>query len=155
SDSAHDLNGRAIGLPRISFSKRVAPILKRMPWPFLLLGLGIVLAIVAIYLRVFDVGGELPTFLLAALAMGSGLALIMRHSAHAEQHPPVDEPPPTMPHIYRERTCGIDPAVLLKLTKAVQALEERVKEKSWEMNQRTYQEALDKGQRLHKQGDLV
>src|SRR5262249_34758594 len=104
SDSAHDLNRRAVGMPRISFAKRVAPILKRLPWQLLLLILGIVLAIVAIYLKVFEIGFEVPTFVAAAAALIGGLAGLMWHGGREPNRVVADEePPPTAPHIYRER----------------------------------------------------
>ncbi len=141
-------------LPGRSLVTRLAPLVKRF-WPLILLFLGISLAMVAIYLKAFERPGDLPTFVLAALTLFSGVAGLMFQSAReSNEPPPPEEQEPLAPRVYRETACGIELPVVERLVHAVETLEERIKEKNWEMNRDTCHDHREKGRRLQRQGDL-
>src|SRR5207244_3344313 len=64
--------GVAIAGPTLA--TRLTPVMRRLPWPLMALFLGISLAVVAIYLTAFEKPGDLPTFVVSAVALLSGLA---------------------------------------------------------------------------------
>jgi serine/threonine protein phosphatase PrpC len=135
-------------------ARRLSPVVKRL-WPLIMLFLGIVLAMVAIYLTAFEKSGDLLTFVLAAVTLLSGLAGLMIQNSRETTEPPRQEPDqPAVPRIYRQTSCAIEAAVIQRLVQAVETLEERIKEKNWQVNREACQEHRDKGLRLQKQGDL-
>src|SRR5207245_1399472 len=70
-------NAVSANAPHRRLARRLAPALKRLPWPLILLILGIGLAFVAIYLNNQDNRGALPTFVVAAITLLSGLAGVL------------------------------------------------------------------------------
>jgi protein phosphatase len=156
--SANGAPPDAVPVPRPSVVTRLAPhvkqFLKRLPWPLILLILGIILAMVAIYLTAFDRKGDLLTFVAAAVALLAGLRLLMAQNPNETAAAPPKEPEPDVPRVYRSTACGIEPAVVGRLVQAVAALEERIKERNWELNPEDWQGHRDKGRLLESQGDL-
>jgi hypothetical protein len=152
SNHAHD--GQAGAVPRPNLAARLTPLVKRLPWPLILLLLGISLAVVAIYLKAFERRGALPTFVAAAVALLAGLGGLMLQNARETKGPVPPEPQPVGPRIYREDMCGIELPVMQRLIHAVETLEERIKEKNWQVNQDVCRDHRDKGRILLNQGDL-
>ena len=154
SDSAHDLDGKFNPTPQPSMATKLRPLLKRLPWPLILLFLGIALAVVAIYLTAYEKPGELVTFIAAAIALLSGIAGLMIHGDTESQETPAAQPRPAGPRVYREAICAIELPVFQRLAQAVETLEERIKEKNWEVDQTVCREYVEESKRLKKQGDL-
>jgi serine/threonine protein phosphatase PrpC len=152
--SNHSPDKQADVGPRPSLASRLAPLVRRLPWPLILLLLGISLAMVAIYLKAFEKRGALLTFVAAALALLSGLGGLMLQNAREAKGPAPPEPQPVGPHVYREDVCGIELPVMQRLIHAVETLEERIKEKNWQVNQDVCKDHRDKGRLLLDHGDL-
>jgi hypothetical protein len=125
-----------------------------MSGPLILLFLGIILAVVAIYLRAFERPGAVPTFVVSAVAFLSGLAsLVYQHKREQESPPPLITAP-AEPAIYRETACGIELPVVQRVMHAVETLEGRLKEHNWDIDRGVCQEYRDQGKRLEQEGDL-
>ena len=79
----------------------------------------------------------------------------MIQNARETQGPHPRELKPPAPRIYRETSCGIELPVVKRLTQAVEALTDRIKEKNWEVNDDLCRNYRAKGLLLEKQGDLA
>ena len=122
-------------------------------WPLGLLFLGIVLAIVAIFLTYHMLDGDLPAFILAALSLVGGLVgLMMQHLRDKERAVAVVDD--NQPHVYRHFSCAVDDTILEKLAQAVATLEGRIREKQWQADEETTRGHQEQGRRLHEQGFL-
>jgi len=146
--------GNADAVPPPSLASRLAPVINRLPWPLVLLLLGISLAMVAIYLKAYDKPGDVPTFVAAAVALLTGLGGLMVQNARETQESADKELCPTGPQVYREEPCGIELHVLQRLVHAVETLDERILEKSWQVDRDACRVHRDKGRVLQEQGDL-
>jgi protein phosphatase len=144
----------AAAVPRPSLAERLTPIVKKLPWPLLSLVLGIGLAIIAIYLKAFQKPGDLPVFVVSALTLLAGLGGLMLQKARESLEPPPRELKPPAPRIYRETTCGIELPVVQRLSCAVASLDERIKEKNWQVDRAMCQGCRDRAIDLEKHGDL-
>lgn len=115
--------------------------LGRLPWGFLLLALGILLAIGAIVLAVLEVGGALVAFIFAALALLGGILLLMVQNIREERKKP--ELPEERPlQVYRQTPCAIDAGTYDRLLHSTKALEDLIKERKWDYDGKAYQEKL-------------
>lgn len=113
--------------------------LGKVPWHFVLMGMGIALAGVAIALSLLQYGGGLYAFMVAGFMLLSGILLMMvqnfrdtRKAANVSEVRPLQ--------VYRQTPCPLDAAIYEKLVQSAQALEDSIKEKNWEYNARGYQE---------------
>lgn len=98
----------------------------RIPWPLLSLVFGIGLAIVAIFLTVYEMPGNFAAFLFAAIAMLVGLGGVLIQFRQDSSNPfeeLLSRPPP---EVYRSRTFTIERSFVEKLTKAIGTLNERI-----------------------------
>jgi len=115
--------------------------LGRLPWGFLLLALGILLAIGAIVLAVLEIGGALVAFIFAALALLGGILLLMVQNIREERKKP--ELPEERPlQVYRQTPCAIDAGTYDRLLHSTKALEDLIKERKWDYDGKAYQEKL-------------
>ena len=142
----------AVG-PRLA--KRLIRLMKRLPWPLLLLFLGISLAMLAIYLTAYDKRGDLITFVAAAIALLSGLAGLMFQNMRETKDPHPKEAPPVVPRVYRETLCRIELPVVQRVSHAVETLEERIKEKNWQVDWEVCKDHRDKGRLFEQQDNLL
>lgn len=141
--------------PRPSFLARMVPILKKLPWPYVLMGLGIGLSFMALHLYSMDMRGDILTLSAGALAFIAGLAwLMVQQAREAKVTAATEAEGPVAPRVYRETACGIELPVVLRLVQAVETLEERIKEKNWQVSRDACQTHRDRGRQLQKQGDL-
>ncbi len=139
-----------------SLRARLVPLFKWLPWPLWLLFLGILLALTAIYLNAYKKPGDLFTFVVAALTLLAGLAgLVYQYVRESKEPPPQEEPEPSAPRVYREASCRVELPVAQRLNLAVETLEERIKEKNWQVDKEGCQQHRDKARQFQQQGDLV
>ncbi len=130
---------------------RAVPVLRSLPWAFGLLGVGVLLAILAVYLTAEQARGNFFVFILAGLALFGGLIGLMVQNFR-ESHPP---PPADEPHeapVYRREACAIDPTLLQKLVRATRALEENIHDKGWQLSDAAYQAHLRRAEVATEQG---
>lgn len=125
--------------------------LDQLPWGFMLLAAGIMLAIVAIVLHVLEMSVmALSVFIVAALALLAGLLGLMVQSIR-ETRKTAQQPEERPLQVYRQTQCLLDAATFEKLAQSAKTLEEGIKEKSWEYDARAYEEKLKQAQALLKQ----
>ncbi len=138
---------------RRSLAKRLAPILRHVPWAFLLLGSGILLALLAIALWSSDKDafGIYPAFLLSGVALFGGLIGLMVQSFR-ERHPQVAAEEPPEASIYRHVTCSIDAPLMQRLALATRTLEKDIHDKGWQFDAALYQGHLNKAHSATEQG---
>jgi PPM family protein phosphatase len=115
-----------------------------LPWPFALLVLGIVLAVVAIYQTQQNVGGGIVVFMIAAVLVLVGLAgLVFHASRESKQSEAVPEKRPL--RVYRQTSCAIELPMVQQQCKILASLEKRLRENDWAVDWNTYRQFLDKG----------
>ncbi|HXG11061.1 MAG TPA: protein phosphatase 2C domain-containing protein [Gemmataceae bacterium] len=113
---------------------------RRLPSPLAVQLLGILLAVGAAILTTVSTWLAVLMFLLAAAAIVGGLiALLVQHSRQKQR--PVEEEIDLSvePNIYRQSSCRVEPLLLDKLARAVQALKQQAEEKQWDVDWVVYQ----------------
>jgi len=125
----------------------------RLPWWVTSQVVGILVSIAAVYMTVDDWPGNLVAFFAGALAILAGLVGLLLYARGEKQRELQDEEAP-QPRIHRRHDWSIEPALVEKLTRALQVLRQRASEKKaepdWQENQRS--QAL--GDELASKGDL-
>jgi hypothetical protein len=106
------------------------PWLSRLPWTFMLMVLGIVLALGAIALTYAHQGGGIAMFVVAALAFAIGLVGLLLQNRQDAQ-PTSEEDEGRELRIHRQVACGIELPLLKKLIKAEATLEGRIRDRNW------------------------
>jgi serine/threonine protein phosphatase PrpC len=114
--------------------------LKALPWAFVALVLGIVLAGAAIVLSATERPGEMAAFIVAGLLLVSGLAGLILQSIRDRRAPSPNTK--RRLHIYRQIPCTIDKPLVDRLDAALQTLQTRVAEKSWQFDQTRFADHL-------------
>jgi protein phosphatase len=105
---------------------------RRVPWPFTLVGIGCLLALVTLLMQLNSVPGAVLFFVLAALLIVAGLIGLL---LHVQKEPPPDvvamatEAPREL-HVYKKHDCAITPEVTEKFTQAEMALLEGMRAQS-------------------------
>jgi PPM family protein phosphatase len=115
--------------------------LGRVPWHFVIMGLGIALAVASLALSLLEVGGGLIAFMIGGFMLLVGILLMMvqsfretRKTAHAPAERPLQ--------VYRQTPCPLDASIYEKLVQSAKTLEDSIKEKNWEYDARGYHEHL-------------
>ena len=129
--------------------RRLMPVLRRLPWAFMLLGLGIVLAGLAIALTYSHAQGNFAVFVLAGVVLFGGLIGLMVQNFR-ETHPAPPEEQPREVVVYRHISCTIDATLLQRLAQATRALEADINEKGWQFDTAQYQERLNKARQANE-----
>jgi protein phosphatase len=141
------LLSRAVALAGTTSSR----VLRYVPWAFLLLGAGILLAVLALWLTYMQAAGGFPVFVLAGVVLFGGLIGLMVQNFREQRHPIV----PTGPReaqVYRRCPCAIDTLLLQKLAQATRSLEQNIHEKGWQVDSKPYHVRLDQAQHANEQG---
>jgi protein phosphatase len=135
--------------------KRVRP-RPAIPWPFVALLLGVLLAGGAVALTVTDQRGLGFVALLLAVAalIGGSAGLAVQHGQEKRRTAAEPNEPPR-PRIHRQAPCVIDRPLIEKLARAAATLKQRMEERKWEADWATYQQHFERGESLAKNGDLV
>ncbi len=128
---------------------------QQVPWSGLAFVTGVVLAMLAL---VLVIGGWPPLsymapFCLSVASLGAGF-LAMLHSHKKEQ---LDAQPraDNRPRIYRQAACKIDARLVDSLAHADQLLQERARERGWEVDWEAHQRHEQAAQQSHEQGDAI
>jgi protein phosphatase len=125
-----------------------------VPWPLLTLFAGVLLAGSATYLVILQVAAlAVPLFVLAGVALLVGLAgLFLEHRRQKERGDDDDDRPP--PKVHRHALCRIERPLLDRLTKAAQALKQRVTERSWECDWNSFRQHEGLAEKHLKSNDV-
>jgi protein phosphatase len=146
------------GEPRPAPSRQLQRVqrLPKVPWPFVALTLGVLLAAAAVALTMSKQHGlGLVTLLLAVATLIAGsIGLALQH-AHEKRRLAAEPDDPPRPRIHRQTSCVIDKTLVEKLARAAATLKQRLEEHKWDADWAKYQEHFDRGERLTKEGDLV
>ena len=116
--------------------------LSRIPWALILIGSGILLALVASVLIVMNnMDGATVAFVFAAVSLLVGtLAMLIQGFREIRI---TDPPPEEQPlRVYRQTPCPIDAAMYDKLVQSAKTLEEMIKGRNWEYDAPAYQDRL-------------
>jgi len=128
----------------------LATVARKMPWPFLLLGIGLLLAVSALAMTAFQMPGYYLAFVAAGLAILGGLVGVMVQNFRETRRRP--EAPPRRVAAYRNTPCPIEPALLERLAQATRDLEENVHEKGWQLDDEAYHAHLHDTQLATERG---
>ncbi len=128
--------------------------LGRLPWPIILLSLGILLAVFAGWIAVNEFKGAFPTFILAGLSLVAGVAILMiQHYRESQREDePIEE---RTLQIYRATPCGIDKSVIERLDAALVVLKQRIQENDWKADDALSKQYHDIGNQALANGDLI
>jgi protein phosphatase len=140
-----------IPVPRPLLRDRLAPILRQLPWAFMLLGTGILLAVLAIVLWYLHMDGYIAALLLAGPALLGGLVGLMVQNFR-ESRPTSAEDEPHEGCVYRHVTCTIDSTLVGRLAQATKQLEIEVHEQGWQFDTMQYHAYLTQAQQAGGQG---
>jgi protein phosphatase len=152
--STADAAPAAASAPRgPALQDRVSRMMRVVPWSFVLIGIGIVLAFLAIALTAMQTPGGFPVFILAGLMLFSGLVQLMVDNLRESRARPVVEEPREA-SVYRQAACAIDPPLLQRLAGATRALEQSVQEKGLQLDGRPYRAHLDRSHDAAQHGRL-
>jgi protein phosphatase len=144
SDSVTDVVFGDALAPRPPLWPRVWAVAQRLPWSFILLLLGIVLGVGAVYLAINRVPGGLFTFVLAALALGGGLVGLLVQNLREKRREA--EPGPQPLRVYRQTPCQPDDVLLQRLIEATNTLERNVRSKEWNFDEEQFRDRLTQAQ---------
>jgi PPM family protein phosphatase len=127
--------------------------LGKISWHYVMMGVGIVLACIAVALKVFDLGNELMAFVFAGFSILLGVVLMMvQYFRDTRKVAPAPEIRPLQ--VYRQTPCPLDAAIFEKLVQSAKTLEDSIKEKNWEYDARGYQEHVKLAAAHFKQNRL-
>jgi protein phosphatase len=118
---------------------------QRASWPMTALVLGVLLALGAATLTYLQHWGGLLTFLLATAFLVAGVVGLLLHHREAKLHQE-DEPEPPRTNVYSKAPCRIERPLMERLMKAEGILEQRAREKLWEVDWDRFQRHHDLGQ---------
>jgi len=133
--------------------KQFAPILRYVPWAFLLLGAGLLLAMLAVALTVVQAPNAFATFIVAGLALFGGLVGLMVQNFRESRGKPEPAEPRPAP-IYRQANCTIDMPLMQKLAGATRTLEEGILEKGWSLEDGPYRAYVEAAELATQQAHL-
>ncbi len=126
-----------------------------LPWPFVALFFGVLLAAGAAWLMFVQqalLGGLL--LVLAAGALFAGVVGLAR--AHAEDQRRVEEePPPFELRVHSQSSCKVEPVLLDKLLRAADVVKQQLQERGWEADWDAYQRQAGEATGLVERGDLT
>jgi protein phosphatase len=109
----------------------------RFPWPLISLLGGTLGVAASIELFLYGLEGAHLAFFAAAAAIAAGLVGLAIHyqkelQRHEKSAREADATVRTEPHVYRRTQCRIDGILVDKVTKALDALNQRAEERNWE-----------------------
>lgn len=130
-------------------ARQLTPILGGVPWTFLLLGVGIALAVLAVALILWQSPWYSAIFVLSGFALLGGLVGLMVQ-IFRDTHPATVEEQPREVVVYRHVPCTIDAGLLQRLAQATRALEKDINDKGWQFDSTQYQERLNKARQANE-----
>jgi protein phosphatase len=125
--------------------------LGQLPWPALLIAMGILLAVIAIALAAFKRSESVFAFIFAGLTLLGGiLALMFQH--FRETRKLSNQPEERVIHVYRQAPCPADAGLYESLVQSGKTLEDDIKQKQWEYDANAYQEKVKLAANFFRQG---
>jgi hypothetical protein len=116
--------------------------LGRLPWAFILLALGILLAVGVVVLALMSMMAEaLVAIIIAGVALLSGIVTLMVQNFR-ETRKLGNEPEQRPLQVYRQMQCPLDGPIYEKLVHSAKALEDTIVEKAWEYDEKAYQDLV-------------
>ena len=101
---------------------------RRVPWPFSILGIGSLLAVLALAMHLGEVRGAIPLFVLATLVIVAGLAgLVLFFRNGPRDADGIDDSAPRKLNVYKTYTNDADATILDGLTQLENSLAETMK----------------------------
>lgn len=128
---------------------------ERFPWPLLCLLGGLGLAVLAIFLTISNIPGNVVAFLFAALALISGVAGVMFQFRKQGEKKNEPVPAASPPKVYRKSACTVGKPLLEKMFKALTQLKERIQEFGWNTDWNTLQKHQKLSEELIEQNRLA
>jgi protein phosphatase len=130
--------------------------LPQVPWPFIALVAGVLLAGLAIVLAINkEFGWGVLTMVLALGALVAGTIGLAAQHTDDKRHR-FDEPDqPVKPSVHSRKPCQIERALIDRLANAAATLKQRLEERKWDANWAEYQEHYDRGSAFLKENKLV
>ena len=125
--------------------------LSKVPWAFLMLALGILLAGLATISAALGLGNALITFILSGMMLLGGIVLLMAQNISETHLKNMTKPEERVLQVYRQMACPLDAHIYEKLVQSAHTLEETIKEKNWEYDVQAYQAQLKKATHFFKQ----
>jgi protein phosphatase len=115
--------------------------LGKLPWAFLMLAVGILMAILATVLAAIQNWAALYAFIVAGFALLGGILTLMVQNFRETRKLSV-EPEERPLQVYRQAPCPLDAAIYDKLLLSATTLEKTIQEKLWQYDVKAYQEHL-------------
>jgi protein phosphatase len=104
---------------------------RKVPWPFTVLGVGCVLAALALTLQVNDYGaGAVPAFCLAAIGIVAGMVGVFLHLRKEPDEPQQPDDAPRELHVYKKHNCPLKRDVADRFADAERILIEAMRSQS-------------------------
>jgi len=128
----------------------------RVPWPFIALPAGILIALLAIVLKLLDLADTvlaLVFFLLALVPIVGGLIGMIIHQRNAKNRL-IHNSERGNPKPYRSAPCSLDKTIVEKVATAARTLRHQIEEKQWEIDGESFEKHQNLGDELLRQGDL-
>jgi hypothetical protein len=116
--------------------------LSKLPWAFILLALGIVLAGIAFVLAALSHTESIFAFIFAGLALLGGIVTLMLQHIRETRRVP-ERPEERVLRVYRKTPCPLDAAIYERLVESSNTLEQEIKGKNWEYDATAYQVKLN------------
>ncbi|HMF14447.1 MAG TPA: hypothetical protein VKE94_19155, partial [Gemmataceae bacterium] len=128
--------------------------LKRLPWPIILISLGIVLAVFAIWFSIYQLPGSITMFVFAGLTLlGGVLAFMVEHLRENQQQAEPEEVRTLQ--IYRQTPCTIDQNMIRRIEEARGVLQQLIRENDLKADNALSQQYHEIANRALAAGDLT
>jgi protein phosphatase len=128
--------------------------LQRLPWPIILISLGIVLAVVAIWFSIYQLPGSITMFVFAGLTLLGGVVAFMVQNLRENRQQAEPEEVRTL-QIYRQTPCTIDENMIHRLEEARGVLQQRIRDNDWKADHALSQQYHEIGSQALADGDLT
>ena len=115
--------------------------LGRVPWAFVQLALGILMAIVAIASYATELPVDILAFIVSGLLLLGGIVTLMVQSIR-ESRKDTNKPEERVLQVYRQTACPLDAAAYERLLESARSLEEDIKGRAWEYDDKGYHDRL-------------
>jgi serine/threonine protein phosphatase PrpC len=125
--------------------------LGRVPWAFVMLALGILLAVSVVVLAMLSMMAEaLIAIILAGLALLGGIVTLMVQNFR-ETRKVSNAPEERLLQVYRQTQCPLDESIYEKLVQSAKALEESIVERAWQYDVDAYQDLAKQAAQFSQQ----
>jgi protein phosphatase len=147
------VGGTGAPAPAVGVRADLPPWYRRVPWPLSTLLLGVVLAGGAAALTYGGLPGAGPTFVLAAVVLLAGLVGLVFHQA-GEQRRQAEEVEYPPSKVYRKASCRIEQALLNRIIKADETLEQWGRARQWDIDWAAHRQHRQAAEEAVRRGEL-